>query len=390
MTCRFLDTLTLDTLVSPVTGAQFRANYWERRPLIVHRGDPDYYGNLMTLQDFDHAITTTPAYIKTAEAKSKKNAKYEGDPTSVLERTFADMRGGATLVLDSLHQREPKLGLLCRILEQQFGHGFQTNLYLTPPNGQGFEPHWDNHDVFILQVMGSKHWKVERKRRLLPGKTESSVEEEIGAISDDAHSFTLNQGDLIYIPRGCVHAAESGSEPSLHITLGIRPITWDDLLFVAIKALVRGDDRFRAMLPIGFLQGDKDVLVNGLLFALGKASDKAFLGGVVDQYRNELVAKFPLDVSGQVTNFFQGIELGTKDTVGARRGIVYRLHTADECVHVIFGGRNIIFPDVYGEALNFALKTSAFKMSDLPGEMDDEERLSFVERLMQEGLVVRV
>src|SRR5258705_1871215 len=100
ITCRFLDKLTLATLLAPVTEEQFRMRYWEQLPWMVSRNNPDFYGDLLTLQDFDREIASSPAYVKTAEAKSKKNVRNEGETASGLERTLADMRGGATLVLD--------------------------------------------------------------------------------------------------------------------------------------------------------------------------------------------------------------------------------------------------------------------------------------------------
>jgi lysine-specific demethylase/histidyl-hydroxylase NO66 len=36
----------------------------------------------------------------------------------------------------------------------------QINAYLTPPAQAGFPPHFDNTDLFILQVAGSKEWCV--------------------------------------------------------------------------------------------------------------------------------------------------------------------------------------------------------------------------------------
>ena len=117
------------------------------------------------MQDFDEAITSAPSYVKLANAATKKNTAYKSETAPGLEAVLADMRDGGTLVLDQLHHREPKLGLLCRLLGPELGHRFQTNLYLTPPHGKGFTPHWDNHDVFILQVLGSKHWNVEKERR---------------------------------------------------------------------------------------------------------------------------------------------------------------------------------------------------------------------------------
>ena len=34
------------------------------------------------------------------------------------------------------------------------------NLYITAVGHRGLVLHWDDHDVFILQLTGSKHWRV--------------------------------------------------------------------------------------------------------------------------------------------------------------------------------------------------------------------------------------
>ena len=39
-----------------------------------------------------------------------------------------------------------------------------TNMYLTPPGTQGFAPHYDDVEVFILQLEGKKHWRVYEPR----------------------------------------------------------------------------------------------------------------------------------------------------------------------------------------------------------------------------------
>jgi bifunctional lysine-specific demethylase and histidyl-hydroxylase MINA len=388
MTCRFLENLTLRSLVAPVAEEEFRARYWEQRPLIVHREDPDYYGDLFTLRDFDEAITRSPSYVKMANAATKKNASYKGAMVQGLESVLADMRDGGTLVLDQLHHQEPKLGLLCRALGPELGHKFQTNLYLTPPHGKGFSPHWDNHDVFILQVLGSKHWQIEKERRTFPAKGDQMGDDE-RVLRGDLNSFTLEQGDLIYIPRGFVHAAECGSKPSLHITFGVTANFLEDLLYATIKAAVQRDQRLRAALPLGFMHGGREGLVNRVMGVLRDLADETFLATVVDQYRDELVGTYPLDISGQVVDFFQPTPLTLGDVVGPRRGMVYQLHVGDDSVRLNFGARSIVFPGFFREALDFALNTPAYAIREIAGEVEDEERIVFIERLMQEGLVVR-
>ena len=68
---KFLETLSLRALISPVTKEDFRIRYWEQKPLVVHRANPNFYGDLFTLHDFDDAIARQPSYVKSANAEIK-------------------------------------------------------------------------------------------------------------------------------------------------------------------------------------------------------------------------------------------------------------------------------------------------------------------------------
>ena len=388
MSCRFLENLTLATMVAPVPDDIFRSRYWEQEPLVVKRGDPNYYEGLFSIEDFDKALTQSPDYVKIADAHNKKNMSYRPGMVQGMEGILESMRGGGTLVLDQLHRSDPKLAALCRALGPELGHRFQTNLYLTPPHGRGFTPHWDNHDVFILQVVGSKHWKVEKVRRTHPSPG-AKMGDEGRELRGELHEFTLEQGDICYIPRGFVHAAECGDEPSLHITFGVVPVFFDELLQSAVRAAVQQDTALRAALPLGFMQASGEDLVDRLMSALLTVADEKFLAWAVDKFRDHLVHTYPIDVSGQVVDFIRPKPLEIEEVVGPRKGIVYRLHKADDAVRVYFGARSITFLSLFNQAVDFALREPAYAIKDIPGDLEDEERIVFVERLMEEGLVVR-
>jgi ribosomal protein L16 Arg81 hydroxylase len=388
MSCRFLDDLSLSKLIAPTPEEEFRTLYWERQPLIIHRKNPDFYGDLFTLEDFDQAAMRYANYFKMANATTKKFKNYRKSFTEGLEATLEDVRAGSTLVLDQLHDREPKMGRLCRVLAAQLGHRFQTNLYLTPPNGRGFTPHFDNHDVFILQVMGSKLWKIEKQLRKYPSKDEGMDDESERELRGDLHSFVLEQGDLIYIPRGFVHAAECAAEPSLHVTLGLIGDHWDDLINATVRAAILQNEQLRHPLPLNF-DRQPQALVNRLKGIFREMADASFLNGVVDQYLDEIVSHHPLDISNQIVEFFAPKPLGLDDVVGARPGIVFRMHPGEESVRVNYGARTIVFPHFFRQALEFSLYRRAFAIRDIPGDLQDFERVVFIERLIEEGLVVR-
>ena len=195
---------------------------------------------------------------------------------------------------------------------------------------------------------------------------------------------------MIYIPRGFVHAAECGSVPSLHITLGVTGVFWEDLLSAAVKAAILQDERLRCALPLGFPQASqRDGLIKRLKGALREMADESFLRNVAEQYLDDLVRTYPLDVSKQVVDFFQPKPLCLDEVVGPRRAIVYQMHPSDDSVRVNYGARSIVFPDLFRKALEFALKQPAYAIRELPGDLQDEERIVFIERLLEEGLVVR-
>jgi ribosomal protein L16 Arg81 hydroxylase len=385
----FLNNLNLRTLIAPISEEEFRSKFWEKRPLIVLRNDTSYYGDLFTIDDFDDAITRTPDYVKMANATSRKNVSYKSESARGIESVIEDMRNGGTLVLDQMNKSNPKLAMLCRALIPEMGHRFQTNLYLTPPHGQGFSPHWDNHDVFILQVLGSKHWKIEKQRRVLNLKSDK-MGDEGRELRGELEQFTLGQGDLIYIPRGFVHAAECGDEPSLHITFGVTGVFWEDLLQACIRFALIRDERLRATLPLGFHRGDAHkAVVTRLKGIFRELSDEQFLGEAVGQFMDEIVQTYPLDTAGLIKQFFQRKELHLDTLVCPRRAIVYQSHVLPDMVRLNYGARTVDFLALFGEALDYALTTQSYLVRDLPGHLQEEEKIALVERLIEEGLVIR-
>jgi hypothetical protein len=78
------------------------------------------------------------------------------------------------------------------------------------------------------------------------------------------------------------------------------------------------------------------------------------------------------------------------DEFKVRAGILYVIHDGQDTVTIKVGTRVITFPDFFGPALKSALEMPRFRIRDLPGDLEDEEKLVFVERLVQEALVIRV
>jgi hypothetical protein len=133
---------------------------------------------------------------------------------------------------------------------------------MTPSGCQGLPPHYDDVEVFILQVEGEKHWRLYKPLIELPQEySKDLLPEQIG---NPTHDFVLKAGDLLYFPRGTIHqaVASSSNTHSTHITISTyQHHTWGDYLNSVFPELLQeamdSDVSFRRGLPINFLKSSK-------------------------------------------------------------------------------------------------------------------------------------
>jgi hypothetical protein len=76
--------------------------------------------------------------------------------------------------------------------------------------------------------------------------------------------------------------------------------------------------------------------------------------------------------------------------VGVRPAAIFSLTRTDRTIRIRAHGREIQLPTEAEEAVTFALHTARYRVAELPGELDDEDRLTIVRRLIEEGLVWRL
>ena len=77
-------------------------------------------------------------------------------PNAVID----EYRSGATIVLQGLHHTDPHLARTANNLALDLDHPVQINAYLSPAAARGLDLHFDYHDVFVVQLGGSKRWRV--------------------------------------------------------------------------------------------------------------------------------------------------------------------------------------------------------------------------------------
>ena len=228
-------------LLDPIDPKKFFDEWFEKRPVVLRR-DSEYYERRLgtNLSSLDHMLRIQHQVKNRADllhpetgVTQVKCAAYKG--ASMVERNeYKDeksaLRDGATLVCDlvpAYWKPASRLSMsLLRDEEDSPGFAFLTNMYVTPEGkNQGFGKHNDNKDVFIIQLAGRKEWFMQRTTFPLPlrhqcvGRSFEPSADTV-TVDDKIESIILEAGDLLFLPRGYVHWAQtSENSTSMHWTL---------------------------------------------------------------------------------------------------------------------------------------------------------------------------
>lgn len=385
----------LSELLSPITPTEFFADYWERRPLILNRDTPDKFRALPTIGDIERSLATSGFRHPDVRLANPDNAPKTADYTLpdgridvlAVTKLFA---GGVTMVFEQMHRKLPALRDLCRSLESELGIALQTNLYLSPPGAGGFKVHYDTHDVFVLQVEGSKDWELFESPIELPMRGQYHDQPGL-APGASAKRFRLSRGDLAYIPRGIYHAACAGKDRSLHITLGTLSKTWCELILEAISELSLRDVEMRRALPIGFGTGSFDPASarTHLFRLLDRAVASVDFDATVRSLQQEFIRTRDPDLREQLANLAQLGTLSPETPVRARANCIYSVEETESGVTLRYLNSVIDLPAHTAQSLADVLSGRTAKVSDISGPLDTESKLVLVRRLIEEGLVVR-
>lgn len=366
----------------------FLAGAFEREPVIVHHDDPQRFRALLSIAAVDRKVAEQDlreGMLAMVDATRPVDISDFVASSGAIDRVAVARlyRRGATIILNQVHQSDIALAAFCRSVERVFSCHVQTNIYLTPPGSQGFHTHYDNHDVFVLQVEGEKTWRLYDRPVEAPYRGER-FEPGRHPVGEPSHSFVLKAGDCAYLPRGLMHdASTSGDAASLHITCGLLTRTWADLVLEVISEVCVDDPAFRRSLPPGFANRDFDrtAAQDHFRALVADLPARARIDGALDLLTEQFIRSREPDVLG-------AIEGGSRPP-GRRyraRPSLWRLLDEEGGLRLIAPGGDLTFSRAPRAVIERALSGDPFKPEDLGDDQADE----LIRRLTVAGLIERI
>jgi hypothetical protein len=171
------------------------------------------------------------------------------------EALWAYVEQGYPILWNAARGATPALDGLAHDLARALGAHVWPNVYATGTAGTPFDFHFDPHEVLVVHCDGVKEWCLSAVRADRPLDLPAfapALKRELESRRPEAlaraQTFTVEPGDLIYIPRGQFHNARTLEGRSLHVTFGITPLSGVDFLDVLAR-LALEDARFRDYLP---------------------------------------------------------------------------------------------------------------------------------------------
>ncbi|MFN2561529.1 MAG: cupin domain-containing protein [Jatrophihabitans sp.] len=386
----------------------FAREHWGRAPLLTRTAELGAtFTDLLSAEAVDELVSNrglrTPFLRMAKDGSVLPAARFTrgggagasiGDQVAD-DKVLAAIGDGATLVLQALHRSWPPLVDFGSRLAAELGHPVQINAYITPPQNQGFAPHYDVHDVFVLHIAGRKQWTIHEP--VVDAPLDNQQWEQFrGQVAARAAEpplidTVLEPGDALYLPRGTIHSAAAQGETSIHLTIGVHAVSRYQLVRHLLD-LAQDDAALRTSLPMGVDLSDPTVLASelaGTVAALHERLDAVPVADVARRLGVDLMRRTRPAPIGPLAQLAAADALTSDTTVRLRSGLRVRLDGGADEVRLVLLDRTITLPGSAADAVKVVLAGAPVRAADLPG-LDAAAQLTVTRRLLREGVLVPV
>lgn len=203
-------------LLNDLTPAQFLAEYWQKKPLLIRQAIPNFSG-LLTPNELAGLACEENVESRIVTYK-RKQWQLRFGPFEEDDFLQLPARNWTLLVQNLNHHLSEAAEFL-----QQFNfipYARLDDLMVSyAPDGGGVGPHFDSYDVFLLQGSGKRKWRISDQTdlTLLDGAPLKILQH-----FDTIAEWVLEPGDMLYLPPKLAHWGIAEGDHCMTYSIGFR------------------------------------------------------------------------------------------------------------------------------------------------------------------------
>lgn len=268
-----------------LTLSDFRATYFEQKPChfpgalaerpfawsdvdqLLHILDP----RVPMMRMFHHGLLPEHAYTEDFVERGRSRRRIN-------KLKFYDyMAKGATIQINWLEEHSVAAKRLCLDVAHFARAQTSGNAYMSFAGDGSFGKHWDTHDVFVIQLIGRKRWRVFAPTLPLPLTYQTNDRSGHTCPAEPTLEFIMEEGDVLYVPRGWWHHVIPLEVGSFHLSVGsYAPTLFDYVVQTSAKYLEQQVAARRAFSPADYQKTVAEVTQQLSAVLLDAANAEAF------------------------------------------------------------------------------------------------------------------
>ena len=213
-------TPTLPDLVAPLTETDFITLLQERTRTLVRSSGHNRWQTLLDWDTLDHLLETATYPLDKLRVQRESTlvppsffVRDQRIDPAALSRLLDQ---GVSLIFNGLDEYVPKLRQLCRDIAARTREHISAEAVVTSGKGGALRLHYDPEDIAVLQVAGTKRWKIHDATITHPVRGLPKITPPQGVPVFDE---VLQPGDFLFVPGGQWHHCENGPARSLHVSI---------------------------------------------------------------------------------------------------------------------------------------------------------------------------
>jgi len=388
----------LSYLIQPNSAESFFGRYWETSPFVVSERSGEHYAPLLTRaqlesflegEDLRHPpvrLARLGGVDQLAYLKSRSYGHFRVDGLIDSNALFGEFATGASIVIDQANAVFSSLGRCAAALERFTGLRAQASVFLTPANAQSFKVHFDPHGVFVLQVAGKKVWRLFDQPAQWP-LLEAFDPEAPPADHQISLEVELVPGDMLYVPRGHFHQVVTTASDSIHISLGVMPLTWIEVLRQAATEFI-AEIEFREA-PVEQVKAVRDpqALERKWQHLLAKMGQRNPWERIWKKAEERLISRGAMEQHGRIRDILSLAQINETTVVRSRVGLDASIDNHAGQLRLHFNGKSLAFPAGFRPVFEEILSRRRLRATDLSQWIESEDSIELIRLLVREGLL---